>query len=86
MTDDELKQLVAANATSIAQMSQEISDLKTSTGNLRVSIESLRDIIVDHQRRVMRLEGREIDLWGDHLSLEERVRALESWKANMENK
>ena len=77
MTDEELKQLVAAN-------SRAISDLQTSTGELRASISDLRDIVVGHERRIIRLEGKEVDTWGDYLTLLDRVRALEEWRRKLE--
>ena len=77
MTDEELKQLVAAN-------SRAISDLQTSTGELRASISDLRDIVVGHERRIIRLEGKEVDTWGDYLTLFDRVRKIEEWKRKLE--
>ena len=98
MTDEELKQLVAANTKSISELqasSREqrisISELRASTteqriaiGDLRASISDLRDIIVGHERRIIRLEGKEVDTWGDYLTLFDRVRALEEWRRKIE--
>ena len=69
MTDEELKQLVAANTRatselreSIRELRESTSELRTSTGDLRVSISALRDIVAGHERRIIRLEGKEVDL------------------------
>ena len=70
MTDEELKELVAANARAIS--------------DLRASISDLRDIAGGHERRIIRLEGKEIDTWGDYLTLLDRVRELEQWKRKLE--
>ena len=77
MTDEELKQLVAANT-------RATSELRTSTGDLRASISDLRDIVAGHERRTIRLEGKEVDTWGDYLTLLDRVRKLEEWKRKLE--
>lgn len=77
MTDEELKQLVAANT-------RDISELRGATGDLRSSISALRDIVVGHERRILRLEGKEVDTWGDYLTLLDRVRELEDWKRKLE--
>lgn len=77
MTDEELKQLVAANAIAT-------SELRVSISDLRVSISALRDIVAGHERRIIRLEGKEVDTWGDYLTLLDRVRELEEWKRKRE--
>lgn len=109
MTDEELKQLVAANARatselresigelrtstsestsqlreSISELRESIGELRTSTGDLRASISALRDIVAGHERRIIRLEGKEVDTWGDYLTLLDRVRKLEEWKRKLE--
>ena len=102
MTDEELKQLVAANAratselrastsessselrASIRELRTSISELRTSTGDLRASISDLRDIVAGHERRIIRLEGKEVDTWGDYLTLLDRVRKIEEWKRKLE--
>ena len=91
MTDDELKQLVAANTRatselreSIRELRESTSELRTSTGDLRVSISALRDFVAGHERRIIRLEGKEVDTWGDYLTLLDRVRKLEEWKRKLE--
>jgi len=91
MTDEELKQLVAANAkaigelrASIGEVRESISELRASTGDMRASINSLRDIVAGHERRIIRLEGKEIDTWGDYITLLDRVRALEEWKRKLQ--
>ena len=91
MTDEELKQLVAANTKSISELRASIGDLRASTseqrisiGDLRASISDLRDIVVGHERRIIRLEGKEVDTWGDYLTLFDRVRALEEWRRKLE--
>jgi chromosome segregation ATPase len=91
MTDEELKQLVAANARDISELRASISELRASTselrastGDLRASISDLRDIVGGHERRIIRLEGKEIDTWGDYLTLLDRVRKLEEWKRKLE--
>jgi uncharacterized coiled-coil DUF342 family protein len=58
---------------------EEIKDLKNSSIALRSAIDRLADICTGHERRVSRMEGREIDWWGDYLTLTERVEALEAW-------
>lgn len=40
--------------------------------------------MVGHERRVLRLEGRDIDLWGDYMTLADRIRVLEDWKRQQE--
>ena len=91
MTDEELKQLVAANTRatselreSIRELRESTSELRTSTGDLRVSISALRDIVAGHERRIIRLEGKEVDTWGDYLTLLDRVRKIEEWKRKLE--
>lgn len=105
MTDEELKQLVAANAKAIGELRESIgelrvsvselrasmvdtresmSELRASTGDMRASINSLRDIVAGHERRIIRLEGKEIDTWGDYLTLFDRVRELEEWKRKLQ--
>ena len=98
MTDEELKQLVAANARaiselrassseqriSISELRASISEQRISIGDLRASISSLRDIVVGHERRIVRLEGKEVDTWGDYLTLLDRVRELEEWRRKLE--
>ncbi|MBF2064932.1 MAG: hypothetical protein IGS39_11000 [Calothrix sp. C42_A2020_038] len=59
-------------------------ELTQSVGDLRASISDLRDIVVGHERRIIRLEGKEVDWWGDHLTLIDRVQKLEEWKRKME--
>lgn len=77
MTDEELKQLVAANA-------RAVSELRASVSDLRASVSDLRDIAGGHERRIIRLEGKEVDTWGDYLTLFDRVRELEEWKRRQE--
>ncbi len=98
MTDEELKQLVAANAKDISELRESIREeresireeresireLRRSTGDLRASISALRDIVAGHERRIIRLEGKEVDTWGDYLTLLDRVRELEEWKRKLE--
>ena len=95
MTDDELKQLVAANARatselrestseSTRELRESIRELRTSTGDLRASISDLRDIVAGHERRIIRLEGKEVDTWGDYFTMLDRVRKLEEWKRKLE--
>ncbi|MFB2982638.1 hypothetical protein [Microseira sp. BLCC-F43] len=102
MTDEELKQLVAANAKaigelrdsigevresmreSIGELRESIGEVRASTGDMRASINSLRDIVAGHERRIIRLEGKEIDTWGDYITLLDRVRALEEWKRKLQ--
>ncbi len=84
MTDEELQQLVAANARAISDLRTSVSDLRTSVSDLRASVSDLRDIAGGHERRIIRLEGKEVDTWGDYLTLFDRVRELEEWKRRQE--
>jgi hypothetical protein len=72
-----LEQFVKASDERMARNERDI-------GDLRASISDLRDIVVGHERRVIRLEGRDIDLWGDYLTLADRIRVLEDWKRKQE--
>ncbi len=56
---------------------QSIQDRK-ETGDLRASIADLRDIAAGHERRLTRMEGREISWWGDMITLEERLARIEA--------
>ena len=69
---------------SIAELRESTAELRASTGDMRASINSLRDIVAGHERRIIRLEGKEIDMWGDYLTLFDRVRELEEWKRKMQ--
>lgn len=91
MTDEELKQLVAANAKAVSELRASTSELRASTSelrasvsDLRASVSDLRDIAGGHERRIIRLEGKEVDTWGDYLTLFDRVRELEEWKRKQE--
>ncbi|MFB2894051.1 hypothetical protein ACE1CI_14165 [Aerosakkonemataceae cyanobacterium BLCC-F50] len=69
---------------SIAASTERIILLERGIGDLRASISDLRDIIVGHERRVIRLEGKEVDWWGDYITLAERIQVLEDWKRQQE--
>ncbi|MEQ8466426.1 hypothetical protein [Coleofasciculus sp. E1-EBD-02] len=69
---------------SFAASNERMTSLERDIGNLRASISDLRDIIVGHERRVIRLEGRDVDLWGDYITLAERINVLEDWKRQQE--
>ena len=80
----ELRASTADTRDSISELRESVSELRASTGDMRASINSLRDIVAGHERRIIRLEGREIDTWGDYLTLLDRVRELEEWKRKLE--
>jgi len=93
MTDDELKELVAGNARAIADLRESSKDLGRkieeevkASKNLRTAIERTHDIVIGNTKRIGRMEGREIDLWGNHLDVEEKIRALENRIEALENK
>jgi len=69
---------------SFTASNERMTSLERDIGNLRASISDLRDIIVGHERRVIRLEGRDVDLWGDYITLAERINVLEDWKRQQE--
>ena len=88
---ESISELRASNAeiresmrASNAELRESIAELRASTGDMRASINSLRDIVAGHERRIIRLEGKEIDMWGDYLTLFDRVRELEEWKRKMQ--
>lgn len=39
---------------------------------------------MSRERRIIRLEGKEVDVWGDYLTLLDRVRELEQWRRKLE--
>ena len=76
--------MVAANARAVSDLRVSVSDLRASVSDLRASVSDLRDIAGGHERRIIRLEGKEVDTWGDYLTLLDRVRELEEWKRKRE--
>lgn len=81
---ESISELRKSTGESTSELRESISELRTSTGELRESISALRDIVVGHERRIIRLEGKEVDTWGDYLTLLDRVRKLEEWKRKLE--
>jgi archaellum component FlaC len=84
MTQDRLDRIEALLERFITASDDRMTRIERDIGDLRASISGLRDIIVGHERRVIRLEGRDVDLWGDYLTLAERIRTLEDWKRQQE--
>ncbi len=84
MTQDRLDRIEALLEQFITASDERMTRLERDIGDLRASIGDLRDIIVGHERRVIRLEGRDVDLWGDYLTLAERIKVLEDWKRQQE--
>ena len=80
----ELRESISELRASTSELRASTSELRASTGDMRASINSLRDIVAGHERRIIRLEGKEIDTWGDYLTLSDRVRELEEWKRKMQ--
>ncbi|MFB2833198.1 hypothetical protein [Floridanema evergladense] len=71
---------------SLAASTERIILLERGIGDLRTSISDLRDIIVGHERRIMSLEGRNVNLWDDYINLAEHIQALENWELQQEEK
>jgi signal transduction histidine kinase len=69
----EMRQGISELRASVAELRASMTVLRTSVGDVRASIADLRDIVLDNAQRVRRLEGREIDLWGEHITLDEKV-------------
>ncbi|MEO0828151.1 MAG: hypothetical protein AAFY67_21335 [Cyanobacteria bacterium J06642_9] len=74
----EMRESIAELRQSTSELRQSTSELRQSTGDLRATIADLRDISVGHERRISRVEGKEIDAWGDRLTLAEKLQVLEA--------
>lgn len=90
-TFDELLQIVESNARAIqalteqqAVQSRQIEAQVIESGNLRASVEALRDIVSGQQQRISQLIGYSITGESDRLNLEQRIRVLEQWKRQQE--
>lgn len=59
------------------RMSQEIADLKESTGKLEESTRNLNEISLRHERRLEQLIGYSISGESDRLDIVERLMSLE---------
>jgi hypothetical protein len=71
-------QFVTASGERITRIEEQSAQDRKETGDLRASIANLRDIAAGHERRLNRMEGREISWWGDMITLEERLARIEA--------
>lgn len=79
MTDDELKQLVAANA-------QAIAELKKISENVLIRMDRMYDILSQDNDKLRKLQRREIDLWGNQISSDDKIAAIEKRLEALENR
>lgn len=93
MTDEELKQLVAANAIGIAEIrklveanAMAIAELKVIDQNQAVRMDRMYDILSQDNDKLRQLQRREIDLWGNQISSDERIAAIEKRLEALENR
>ncbi|RMG07741.1 MAG: hypothetical protein D6728_16110 [Cyanobacteria bacterium J055] len=83
-SDERMARLERESEERMRASDERMTRLERDIGDLRASISDLRDIVVGHEKRTIRLEGRDIDLWGDYLTVADRIRVLEEWKRQQE--